>query len=277
VNYMRVSVGAGRATVSGVLLLGLFGVTSEVAGQDQDWCDQSRRGQSRGAVACQVQEYTFDGDGDLRIDGGLNGGVTVEGWAQNHVLVLAKVQTYARTQDRADELLARIEVQASRRVVESDGPDARRRENWSVSYRVFVPQKTDLSVETHNGGVSLSDLDGRVRFKALNGGVSLAGLSGDVSGRTTNGGLNVVLSGDHWEGRGLDVQTTNGSVSVSIPDGYSAELNTGTVNGGIRTDFPITVRGKIGRSLRTTLGDGGATISVTTTNGGVVLRQANRR
>ena len=58
-------------------------------------------------------------------------------------------------------------------------------------------------------------------------------------------------------------------VKVQIPDGYSAQLETGTVNGGLNIDFPITVQGKINRKIEATLGGGGRLIRVMTTNGGV--------
>ena len=41
------------------------------------------------------------------------------------------------------------------------------------------------------------------------------------------------------------------------------------MNGRIDLDFPVTVQGRIGRSLRTVLGDGGPRIRATTTNGAV--------
>ena len=41
----------------------------------------------------------------------------------------------------------------------------------------------------------------------------------------------------------------------------------------MRIDFPITVQGRIGRSLSTDLGNGGQTIRATTTNGGVEIRR----
>ena len=60
---------------------------------------------------------------------------------------------------------------------------------------------------------------------------------------------------------------------LSLPEGYSAHLETGTVNGGLRTDFPITVQGRIGRTLSTDLGQGGPPIRVRTTNGGVSIER----
>ena len=56
---------------------------------------------------------------------------------------------------------------------------------------------------------------------------------------------------------------------------YNAELETGTVNGPMSIDFPMTVtlQGRIGRSLTTTLGSGGPPVRVTTQNGPLTVRR----
>jgi DUF4097 and DUF4098 domain-containing protein YvlB len=114
---------------------------------------------------------------------------------------------------------------------------------------------------------------GNMRFDTTNGGVRLQDIGGRVNGETRNGGLNVMLSGNRWEGEGLDVETSNGGVTMAIPDGYNAELETRTVNGGLRIDFPITVQGELTgrRGLSTTLGSGGPLVRARTTNGGVKI------
>ena len=71
------------------------------------------------------------------------------------------------------------------------------------------------------------------------------------------------------DGTGLDLRTTNGGVRLRIPEGYSARLETGTVNGGIDIDFPVTVQGRLGREFTTTLGGGGPLVRAETTNGQV--------
>jgi DUF4097 and DUF4098 domain-containing protein YvlB len=87
--------------------------------------------------------------------------------------------------------------------------------------------------------------------------------------------LHIELSGDRWDGEALDVSTTNGGVSMSIPENYSAHLETGTVNGHLNIDFPVTVQGNITRELAVNLGSGGATIRAMTTNGGVRIRRGD--
>jgi len=116
-------------------------------------------------------------------------------------------------------------------------------------------------------------VNGRIDFTALNGGVVLKKCGGSVHGSTTNGGLVVELSGDHWDGETLDVTTTNGGVSMSIPENYSAHLQTGTVNGSISVDFPVTVQGRLTKELALNLGSGGATVKAMTTNGGVRIKR----
>ena len=67
-------------------------------------------------------------------------------------------------------------------------------------------------------------------------------------------------------------------VTVSVPRNYSAQLETGTVNGGIDVDFPVTVQGRIGRSLDLRLGEGGRTVRVMTTNRGLkIVRSVGRQ
>ena len=86
-------------------------------------------------------------------------------------------------------------------------------------------------------------------------------------------GLAIDLAGAGWDGEGMDVKTTNGGVTLSIPQNYSAHLETGTVNGGLKVDFPITLQGEVKRELSLDLGGGGQTIRAVTTNGGVSIKR----
>lgn len=235
---------------------------------DQGWCDRDRGGSDQ-ERSCEVRTASVQAPGRLSVDGGMNGGVKVTGWDRSDMQIQAKVWANARSQDRADELEKAIRIRVDGGRISADGPDTGRREGWGVSYEIMVPRAMDMDLDTDNGGVTVTDVSGDIQFQARNGGVHLVRVGGDVRGRTRNGGLTVELAGDHWEGAGLDAETTNGGVRMVVPSDYSAELVTGTVNGGIDIDFPVTVRGRIGRQIRTTLGNGGATVRATTTNGGV--------
>lgn len=239
--------------------------------RDQNWHNDRLVGN------CEVREQTLaPSGGTIGIDGRQNGGVSVKGWDQNQVLVRARVQTGAPTAAEAEALSREIRIETGGAKIFASGPENRQNYHWDVSYEVFVPRRADLSIETHNGGIAISEVNGRIDFSATNGGVVLRRVGGAVRGSTTNGGLMIELTGDRWDGETLDVSTTNGGVVMSIPENYSAHLETGTVNGGISVDFPVSVtQDRRSRELAVNLGSGGATVKARTTNGGVRIQRAS--
>ena len=223
---------------------------------------------------CEVREQTLaPSGGAITIDGRQNGGISVKGWDQGQILIRARVQAAAPSASEAEALAKQIQIETSGAKIFASGPDNRRDYHWDVSYEVFVPRRSDLSLEAHNGGIAIAEVSGRIDFRVTNGGVVLKRVGGNVKGGATNGGLVVELSGDHWEGDSLDVSTTNGGIVMSIPENYSAHLETGTVNGNLSIDFPVTVQGRISKELAVNLGSGGATVRAMTTNGGVKIRK----
>jgi hypothetical protein len=221
---------------------------------------------------CEIREQTLAlSGGAIAIDGRQNGGISIKGWDQNQILVRARVQAAAPSAAEAQALGQQVRIETSGAKIFASGPETRRDYHWDVSYEVFVPRRADLSLETHNGGIAIADVNGRIDFNAVNGGVVLKRVGGAVRGSTTNGGLVIELSGDRWDGESMDVSTTNGGVIMSVPENYSAHLETGTVNGSVNTDFPVT--GRITKQIALNLGSGGATVRAMTTNGGVNLKK----
>jgi hypothetical protein len=242
--------------------------------QADDWCGQQSWGDDRDGV-CEIQEFTVPATGaTLTVDATPNGGIAVEGTARGDVLVRARIVATARTKEEAHAIASRVQVTATADSVRADGPRGLTdRESWSVSYRIDAPAATPLSLKSTNGGLTIAGMNSRVEFRTVNGGVKLRSLAGNVSGRTTNGGIDVDLDGTTWSGDGLDVETSNGGVKMSIPAGYNAHLETGTVNGHISLDFPVSVQGEIRKSVSTDLGYGGPSLRVRTSNGGVKIQK----
>lgn len=238
---------------------------------DNSWGDRDRE------RVCEVRDIPMKVPARLFVDGRDNGGVSFYGWDKNEVLVRALIQTNADTKAEAEALAKDIRILTDVERVRADGPASRRYANWSVSYEIWVPRKMDLDAETHNGGISVEGVEGRMSLHGVNGGITLRDVAGDVRATTTNGGAHAYLSGTTWRGAGLDLETTNGGVTVELPRNYNAELETGTVNGGFNIDFPITVSGSLGRRIRTKLGTGGPRIRAMTTNGGVRIREPGDR
>jgi putative adhesin len=266
----RFGLGQGRvgALVLMALLAAPMGVAAQQRGGDDDWCRNDQSGDDRGH-ACVVREFKVPATAGTLSVAGTNGGISVEGEARGDVRILAKISTTAETDARARELLATVQLNPTLDQVEATGPQTRNREGWSVSYRLYVPRALNMNLRTTNGGISIREIDSKVEFRTTNGGVKLTAVNGDVKGQTTNGGVDIDLDGTFWNGEGLDVETTNGGVKVSVPENYSARLEASTDNGGINIDGVNQSRRS--RDITTQLGSGGAPIRVRTTNGGVRL------
>ena len=255
-----------------VLLPVALAAQSDDARRWLDDCRERRWDRDDREVHCELRETRLPVRGTLTIDARENGGIRVVGSDRSDVLVIARVQATAEDRSDAEAMAKEIRV-ATDGTIRADGPRYGRRSWWSVSYEVHVPRRSNLDLTASNGGIRISDVEGRISMNTDNGGISLSRVAGDVRGETTNGGVTVELAGDRWSGSGLDVRTTNGGITMRIPERYSAELETGTVNGSFNIDFPITLQGRLDRRIRTRLGDGGPMVRVRTTNGGVKLRR----
>jgi len=264
----------GRSVLIAALVT--FTGVAAFAQRDKDrslTCRENNYYNDRLVSNCEIREQTLAASGAIAIDGRQNGGISVKGWDQGQILVRARVQAGAPTAAEAEALGKQVRIETSGAKIHATGPENKRDYHWDVSYEVFVPRRSDVSLETHNGGIAIADVNGKIDFTALNGGVVLKRVGGAVRGSTTNGGLAIVLSGDRWDGESMDVSTTNGGVSMSVPENYSAHIETGTVNGGVNTEFPVTVKGEMTKQIALNLGSGGATVRAMTTNGGVHLKK----
>jgi len=225
---------------------------------------------------CEVREQALPAPGRLSVDARQNGGLTIKGWLRSDMLVRSRVEASADTASAAALMASQVSIDSAGGEVRATGPESGNNSWWSVSYEIFVPQNTDLTLKARNGGITISDVRGQIRFEGNNGGVQLKRLAGDVSGATVNGGVQVELAGAIWDGRQLDVTTRNGGVTLAMPAYYSAHIRAETERGGVSSDFPLTVHGDVvPRQMDFNLGSGGPLIHIATTNGRVSLKRSD--
>ncbi|HYJ91774.1 MAG TPA: DUF4097 family beta strand repeat-containing protein [Pyrinomonadaceae bacterium] len=272
------SMGLGLAIILTGLLFGGIAVGQEkekIKEQSSGFCSENWSSDNKESFR-ELREMTMAAGGVLDVDAGKNGGIRVSGENRADVLVRACVQAWGTTVDAAKAAVSSVKVTTAGGV-RAEGPEE---SNYSVSFEILVPRSTDVRLKAHNGGISISNVEGNLEFDTVNGGVHLDNVGGEVKGRTTNGGVNVALSGNSWKGSGLDVQTSNGGVHISMPENYAANIETGTVNGGFSSDIAALNVEKDDRgrartkTISASLNGGGAPIHITTTNGGVRISSA---
>jgi hypothetical protein len=251
---------------------------------DEEWLEDCRdgwggRGEWRSQVRhCEIREIGMKPTkGPLSVEPGMNGGVEITGWDRDSIAVTARIQVQARTRDDAETMARDIKIEAAGGIVRVTGGRgySGRHQNWGVMFIVRVPRRTDLTLSTDNGPLSVSEVSGRMDLQTHNGPLLLSGVGGDVHASAQNGPLTVELLGTKWEGTGLDAETMNGPADLEIPDNYNAKIEFGTVNGPMDVGFPmtVTINGRVKDRISTTLGNGGPPIRVVTTNGPMTVRR----
>jgi len=262
-----------RVAILGLLPLTAATLTAQNS-RAQRFLDNCDRGSRDNERFCDVRELTLPVTAALNVDGRQNGGIAVHGWDRAEIHVTAMIQAQSESQSDAQAIAKGVAISTTGGQVRATGPtDQDRHSSWSVSFDVYVPRRTALTLNGSNGGLSVDGVQSKMELETVNGGITLTDVDGDVRGTTVNGGITVDLSGDGWRGGGLELITSNGGVRVTVPTNYSAQLDASTQNGGLDVGFPVRVQGNIGRRISTQLGAGGAPIRLTTTNGGVSVRR----
>ena len=227
-----------------------------------------------GVRYCEVRSVdlsTLSGAIDFR-GGYLDGVIFTTKGSPRSPSARALIRADAVTPEDARILASQVRTLLKDGVLQSEGPGGGRSNFWSVLYEVTLPVGRSVTARTELSQISLVDFDGSADVSSVNGPVEAFGAAGDIKGRTENGPLIVGLEGSRWIGAGLDMQSKNGPIMLSIPEGYSAHLITGTENGPMDLNYPVTVKRMRGKGIETDLGAGGTTVRVTTVNGPANIR-----
>ena len=137
----------------------------------------------------------------------------------------------------------------------------------------------DIVARTGDGTIQGSDLTGRAAVKTGDGGIELSGVWTGLTVETHDGSVKLVGRKGSRADEAWEVTTGDGTIALTVPEDFSAELDAHTGDGRIRVDrldgkaaapdagedtSRSTVRGKLGaggKALRLRTGSGRITIS----------------
>ncbi|MBN2007941.1 DUF4097 family beta strand repeat protein [candidate division KSB1 bacterium] len=225
-------------------------------------------------------DFTNNGDVSVR---STNGKIEVTSWNRSDVEINAEIKVKAGSHRKAEKLLERVEMIVERSGdqlrIDADYPKKSNtgfldwifgdNANVTINYTIKVPEETNLNLKSVNGRVMVEDVNGNAELSTVNGGIDAEALKGSVDAHTVNGAVKIkVKSLDRRDN--IMLKTTNGSVKLGLPENVSADVEASTVNGSIRTDFPLTIQGKYARHhLDGEINGGGGKIKLSTVNGSI--------
>jgi DUF4097 and DUF4098 domain-containing protein YvlB len=267
--------------------------------------------------------YSLGANGSLSVET-FNGSVEISGWDQSTVDVSGT--KYGPSQREADDLKVNIDNSRDSVSIRVLRP-FERRNHQGARFVIKVPRGVLLDrITTSNGAIRTTDGSGPARLRTSNGPIRVAGLRGSLDAQTSNGvvelldvdgdvvahtsngpihaeRLNGTLeattsnSGVHADftrsDRPIRVESSNGPVELTLPDGFSRDVRVNTnnssitlhlppdlnahvmartSNSSISTDFDVRMRGQFSKNqMDATIGSGGALLDLSTSNGKIRL------
>jgi DUF4097 and DUF4098 domain-containing protein YvlB len=136
---------------------------------------------------------------------------------------------------------------------------------------VKVPRWANVRLDTTNSDIEVTGVTGAFRATATNGHISATGLENGAIVETTNGKIDIAMS--KLSDDGVTCTTTNGEIIVILPKDAKAHLSARVTNGAISDEgLTLAVSERSRRRLDATIGGGGPTVKLETTNGAVVIK-----
>lgn len=134
----------------------------------------------------------------------------------------------------------------------------------------------ELKVETGDGSVKLQDVSGTVDATSGDGSIFAAGHFQVVRLRTNDGTMSVNAAAGSAMSAAWEISTGDGSVVLSLPDKFDAEIDATTGNGIVRLDTAFGAQGapaNDGRALRARLGSAAHVIRIHSGDGAIKIRK----
>lgn len=135
--------------------------------------------------------------------------------------------------------------------------------------------KGDIRLRTGDGGIEARDLDGKVEADSGDGHIRLVGRFEALNVKTGDGSVDTkVLSGSKMA-TSWTLRTGDGSVALSLPADFQADINATTGDGHISLGIPVTVEGTFSKSeVRGKMNGGGQTLTIHTGDGSIRLTKS---
>lgn len=185
-----------------------------------------------------------------------NGPIEVSTWAKDEYSISALIKAKGTTDAEAEENLDRFEfdldesvILGKKRLVLRHNVAGTLTSRYSVQIEVWLPADAtiDLDLESSNGGIYLSDIEGgEINLDTSNGGFEFDNVEArNVDATTSNGPVQLEVSSSTSVGYELDLSTSNGIVDIDLPN-LDYTLNT-------RTRKEAHTYGLAGKSVRITI------------------------
>ena len=186
---------------------------------------------------------------------GVNGGIVITGGPSGSDVTITgerrvASESLADAQAHLPELKVELQEVGSDILLRTLQPQNTDGRSYVVDYRITVPAALTLSITGVNGSVALNGMSGNVKSSLVNG-------RNEASLQLQPGNM-------------IELTSVNGDIDLHLPLATSADLTAKVGIGSIQVhDLLVQNEVRSNTSLQGTLGSGGASVSLRTTNGSI--------
>ena len=248
-------------------------------------------------TATKQETFRLGYGGTVTIIGAPQGSITIEGWPQSEVSVIAEIELKAETEEDLnrvatvngfvlDDDLNHVRILTTgthdkvfMRRAAKNFPKKLLGLPWKVDYRIRVPAVTDLEINAGRGPITLKGVEGAIRLSATESETELTLTGGTVSVTVASGKVALKIPVRSWRGAGADVRVAAGELAVELPAGFNGDIDAEILRvGKIENSFAeLQSRERSGitdRMVRARAGAGGASFKFTVADGTIQLKKS---
>ena len=204
------------------------------------------------------------------------GSITVTGADVSDCNITAEITVKAETEDEARKLAEKVKIEAKpdgdKLSVKVVKPAELKKRKLEVKFKIVAAKQLKVDCSVNVGSVNISDMSGRIKVSGNVGSIFCRRVVGDINLTSNVGSVEVEYADGAVAACNATITTNVGSIEFAAPAQLSAQVNASTNVGSVKTDKPITVVGKVGKSVTGTIGAGEGRIRLKTNVGSIHIK-----
>ncbi len=203
------------------------------------------------------------------------GSITVTGADVNDCNITAEITVKARTQEEARKLAEGVKIEAKpsgdKLSVKVSKPAELKKRSLAVNFKITAPKQLKLDCSTNVGTLNISSMNDRISASTNVGSIFCKEVVKDIDLTSNVGSIEVSCAETAEAARNASITTNVGSIEFTAPAQLSAQVDASTNVGSVSTAKPITIVGKVGKSLKGTIGAGEGKVRLKTNVGSIKI------